>query len=141
MEVKDWLLLFVPVLCNGLLIFVLQKNFEKKQIAKNIKNEYLSVLRINIDKSLETYAMATRLSNEKNLDIEIVKLFISNVQDVYYYYFQNKNIFEPLDDNVAHIAELLGKLSHDDPIKYSCILKEVYDSLLKLKGQCIEFSV
>lgn len=67
MEVKDWLLLFVPVLCNGLLIFVLQKKFEKKQIAKNIKNEYLSVLRINIDKSLETYAMATRLSNEKNL--------------------------------------------------------------------------
>lgn len=141
MEVKDWILLFVPILCNGLLIFILQKIFEKKQITRNIKNEYLSVLRLKIDKTLETYATATRLSNEKNIDIEIVKLYISNVQDVYYYYIQNKNIFKSLYDNMDRIAKLLGELSHDDPIKYNCNLNEVYDSLLKLKEQCIKLKV
>lgn len=141
MEVKDWILLFVPILCNGLLIFILQKIFEKKQITRSIKNEYLSVLRLKIDKALETYATAIRLSNEKNLDIEIVNLYISNAQDVYYYYIQNKNIFKFLCDNMDYIAKLLGELSHDDPIKYNRNLNEVYDSLLKLKEQCIKLKI
>lgn len=141
MEVKDWILLFVPILCNGLLIFILQKIFEKKQIIKNIKNEYLSILRFKIDKTLETYTVAIRSLYEKNFDIETVEIYISNVKDVYYYYIQNKNIFKPLSGNITHIEKLLNESSHDDPIKYKHNLNEIFDFLLKLKEQCIKLKV
>lgn len=38
MEVKDWVTLFFPILCNGILLFVLTKLFETKQ-RKNLDSQ------------------------------------------------------------------------------------------------------
>ncbi len=32
MGTKDWILLLVPIFCNGVIIFILQKIFEKKRL-------------------------------------------------------------------------------------------------------------
>lgn len=44
MELKDWILLLVPIFCNGIIIFILQKVFEKRQITRTIKFKYASLL-------------------------------------------------------------------------------------------------
>ena len=60
METKDWILLLVPIFCNGVIIFILQKIFEKRQITRTIKLEYASFLRQKIDLCLELHAKATQ---------------------------------------------------------------------------------
>lgn len=41
MNVKEWILLMVPIICNGLVEFVLQKIFEKRQWILSEKYKYL----------------------------------------------------------------------------------------------------
>lgn len=44
MNTKDWILLIVPILCNGVVVFLLQKVFEKKQLTLGEKYKYVSVM-------------------------------------------------------------------------------------------------
>lgn len=150
MELKDWVVLLVPIFFNGIIVFVLQKYFEKRQLSKAIKNEYASHLRIIIDESLELHAKATQLANEgdNNNDLQIndlIKQFVNRTLDVYYYYVQNKIIFSLLDDSMEQIAKLvldLTNCSHQQPVnseKFSSLCNSIRDELMILKKSCIEF--
>ena len=115
MELKDWILLLVPIFCNGIIIFILQKIFEKRQITRTIKFEYASLLRQKIDLALELHAKAIRLSNEDNEDNdtivkETIQQYVNSTLDVYYYYIQNKIVFESFESNMEHIAALIMDL-------------------------------
>lgn len=145
MEVKDWILLLVPIFCNGIIIFILQKIFEKRQISRTIKFEYASFLRQKIDLSLELHAKATRLANEGNDPIvnETIQQYVNSTLDVYYYYVQNKIVFKSLDNHMEHIASLvleLTKCSHQKEInliEFSTIFNKIRDELMVLKKECI----
>lgn len=149
MESKDWILLLVPILCNGIIIFILQKIFEKRQITRTIKFEYASLLRQKIDLSLELHAKATRLTNEGNegngtIVNETIQQYVNSTLDVYYYYVQNKIVFESFDNHMEHIAALvmeLTKCSHQKEInlmEFSIIFNKIRDELMVLKKECIK---
>ena len=149
MESKDWILLLVPIFCNGIIIFILQKIFEKRQITRTIKSEYASILRQKIDLSLELHAKATRLSNEGNEENgtivnETIQQYVNGTLDVYYYYVQNKIVFEAFDNHMEHIAALvmeLTKCSHQKEInlmEFSIIFNKIRDELMILKKECIK---
>lgn len=148
MLTKDWILLLVPILFNGVFIFMLQKIFEKKQLIKTIKYEYASVLRQKIDISLKLHAKATRLANEcesENDGIinDTIKEYVDSVLDGYYYYVQNKNIFKPLNETFDQIATNileLTKCSHQKNIdleQFSLLFNRIRDELMILKDKCI----
>lgn len=149
MEAKDWILLLVPIFCNGIIIFILQKIFEKKQMTRTIKLEYASLLRQKIDLSLELHAKATRLANEgkeENGPIvdETIQQYVKSTLDVYYYYVQNKIVFESLNKHMEHIAALvmeLKKCSQQKKInlmEFSIICNKIRDELMVLKEECIK---
>lgn len=149
METKDWVLLLVPIFCNGLIIFILQKIFERRQITRNIKFEYASFLRQKIDLSLEIHAKATRLLNEGNNEnekviLEILQQYIDSISDVYYYYVQNKIIFKSFDNHMERMAALVLKLKKYwlpkkiNLVKISLILNKIRDELIVLKKDCIK---
>ena len=149
MESKDWILLLVPIFCNGIIIFILQKIFEKRQITRTIKSEYASILRQKIDLSLALHAKATRLSNEGNEENgtivnETIQQYVNGTLDVYYYYVQNKIVFEAFDNHMEHIAALvmeLTKCSHQKEInlmEFSIIFNKIRDELMILKKECIK---
>lgn len=149
MELKDWILLLVPIFCNGIIIFILQKIFEKRQITRTIKFEYASLLRQKIDLSLELHAKATRLSNENNEENatmvnETIQQYVNSALDVYYYYVQNKIVFEYFDSHMEHIAALimeLTKCSHQKEInlmEFCAIFNKIRDELMVLKKECIK---
>lgn len=149
MEAKDWILLLVPIFCNGIIIFILQKISEKRQITRTIKFEYASLLRQKIDLSLELHAKATRLANEVNNENgnmlkETIQQYVNSTLDVYYYYVQNKIVFESFDNHMEQVAALvleLTKCSHQKEInfvEFSSIFNKIRDELMALKEDCIE---
>ena len=116
MEVKDWVTLLIPVFCNGVVVFFLQKLFEKKQSDNLIKYEYYSELRRRIDNGLEFHAKATRLANERNpnndSDINLtIRNFFDSCLDVYYYYVQNIVVLSSMKKECEKLSTLLMELS------------------------------
>lgn len=149
MEAKDWILLLVPIFCNGIIIFILQKIFEKRQITRTIKFEYASLLRQKIDLSLELHARATRLANERNNENgnmlnETIQQYVNSALDVYYYYVQNKIVFKSFDNHMEQVAALvleLTKCSHQKEInlvEFSSVFNKIRDELMALKEDCIK---
>lgn len=149
MNTKDWILLLVPIFCNGVIVFILQKVFEKKQITNNIKYEYATELRKKIDFCLELHAEATRLANEgdKNKDREIIETlqkYVNSVLDVYYYYIQNKVIFGSLENKLKLIAKYLMELTEysqkkeGNSIQLSSYFNKIRDELMYIKNKCIK---
>jgi len=111
MEFKDWLLFIIQIISNGLVIFILQKIFERKQIKRDIEKEYSST-RQKVDSALELHTNATRLANEdqdKNAQIiiETIQNFFNVCLSINYYYVQNKNIFLCLKRNVKNLQRCL----------------------------------
>ena len=149
MELKDWVLLLVPIFSDGIIIFILQKIFEKRQITRTIKFEYASILRQKVDLSLELHAKAIRLCNEGNEENgtivnETIQQYVNSTLDVYYYYVQNKIVFEALNSNMEHIAILvmeLTKYSHQKEInlvEVNKIFNKIRDERMVLKKECIK---
>ncbi len=148
METKDWILLLLPIFCNGIIIFILQKIFERRQFIKNIKYEYASILRQKIDLSLELHAKATRLNNEVNVNQSdnqiIIPQYVNSVLDVYYYYIQNKVIFKKFNNNMENIGTLVLKLIECNKQKginsmeFSVLFNRIRDELMVLKKECVE---
>lgn len=149
MEAKDWILLVVPIFCNGIIIFILQKIFEKKQITKNIKYEYASLMRQKIDLSLELHAKATRLANEGNEENgtiinETIQKYVNSTLDVYYYYVQNKIVFEHFGNRMEHIASLILEIikcsqqKEINSMEFSRLFNKTRDELMELKKDCIK---
>lgn len=148
MEIKDWILLLVPIFCNGVVVFTLQRIFEKRQIIKTIKNDYALILRQKIDISLELYVDAIRMANEgkSENDIKIsetIQKYVDSVLDIYYYYIQNKVVFEKFDNEMEQIPKLISELRKYKQLKgiqlekASIIFDEIREELMALKNRCI----
>lgn len=150
MVFKDWLLLLIPIFLNGVIVFVLQKLFEKKQIIRMRKMEYISILLKKIDESLGLHAKITRLANECNPNSDTIsdtirQYFDSNL-DLYYYYIQNKNIFQSLKGSFENISTLIMSLTKsvnnpsedEDDYSISSAVNSIRDILIKIKDICIK---
>lgn len=114
MVTKDWILL-VPIFRNRVIVFILQKIFEKRQITRTIKFEYTSILRQKIDFSLKLQAKTARLANEGNnknetMINENIQQYVNSTLDVYYYYVQKKVVFKSFDSHMEHVAERVLEL-------------------------------
>lgn len=151
MNIKDWILLLVPIFCNGLIIFILQRVFEKRQLTKSIKYEYASKLRNNIDTTLELHAKTTRLlneGNEKNNETIncTVQQYVNSALDVYYFYIPNKVVFKSFDTNMEHLSNLilrLTKISNQEVVnleEFSEVFNKIRDELMILKSKCIKLN-
>ena len=147
MEAKDWILLLVPILCNGVVVFLLQKLFERKQITRDIKAEYGRKLRQKIDGALELYIKAVRFNNESNANTsnensKLLQCYVDRILDVYYYFVENKNIFKSnvFEEHMHAISSLLMELSkyQTDLIQINLILNTIREKLMILKDECIK---
>lgn len=148
MELKDWLTILLPVFCNGVVVFLLQKLFERKQTKKLILHEYDSVLRSKIDDGLGLHAKATRMANESGTDNatdinSTIQEFFSSCLDIYYYYVQNKIVFSSSEKEFEALSHLLMQLSKGvnahtlSPIEISCQVNSIRDVLQEIKKKSI----
>jgi len=152
MSTKDWILLITPILGNGIIVFLLQKQFEKRQLAMNEKYTYVSAMRNKIDKALETFVKMLQSAGNETLQIMLVNQYVQDYSDVFYYYQQNEGLMKPLKKYMDKMLEIhkdvQQKTSKSDEKQGDKNLRdiesdfrEIYELLQKMQSDCINYKI
>lgn len=148
MQLKDWILLIVPILCNGVIVFILDKIFEKRQTIHAIKLDYANCLRQKIDTALYLHTKALQLNQSVNSDTiavsKILSEFIDASADVFYYYGQDKSVLSSFESIMKKLAADIQSAvdyirgSNINESKYFSLIQNIRDTLLQAKEKCIK---
>ncbi len=109
MEVKDWILLFTPIISNGLIIFLVQflimEKHKRKQEKKQLQNETYKGL-YNRLQSLTTGSLEVYLKKNKfyELDKDIHQKN-SAMEELLIYCYSNHTAFEDINYRITDIKE------------------------------------
>ena len=153
MTAKDWIMLLVPVLCNGVVVFILQKFFELKKSIILEKREYISIMLKKVDKALFLYTKATQTIGDDKVQINYLNKFTNSFGDVFYYYQQNQKLFKALKKYMVEMAseykkiqEELSTLENDEiSLKTRTSVGSgyyrIYELLQSIQNDCIHYKV
>lgn len=120
MELKDWLLLFIPIIFNGFLIWLFQYTYKNRMeqqatfraLREDIFKKYIEKITQSIlaCKNLYSAQSDAKIDNDKSLK----KLYIAlydlrmSIRELYYY-FETYKIILSTNDNVASKHDILKK--------------------------------
>lgn len=153
MTQKDWVLLIVPILCNGVVVFILQKVFEKRQLAIAAKQKYILVLQEKIDVALELFMNIVKTSGDDLLQNNYVNQFANSFLDIYYYYQQNQTLFGAISKEMDKAINTYEKMQKDHQRlnkdeNYLFVMAQIEDKfrtlhklLQKVQNKCIKYKV
>ena len=153
MTQKDWILLVVPILCNGIVVFILQKIFEKRQLAITAKRKYVSLLQEKTDAALSLFIKVIQTSNKDKEQINYLNQFVQSFADIHYYYQQNKVIFSAIDKDMNKALEtynLIQSIYQDmdnnennftTRVQLEENLRNLYGLLQKIQTKCINYKI
>jgi hypothetical protein len=138
MSTKDWLLLIVPIVCNGVVLFVLQRLFEKRQLAIIEKYKYVSIMQQKVDNALSLFTKVLQNTGNDSEQIYSINQFVNSYCDVFYYYQQNMNLLKPLEKYMNELVKAHEQLEqimkNNDGISNPEISFEIEESLRKIFG-------
>lgn len=149
MNTKDWILLLVPILCNGVVVYVLQKMFERKQLISAEKYRYVTVLQQKTDNALALFVQVLQASGNDSEQIIYLNLFTKSYCDVFYFYQQNQTVFKPLkkymDELIKTHEEIKTNQLRANDIKHSyevsihlqSLLRKIFELLQSIQKDCI----
>lgn len=152
MEKKDWILLLVPIVCNGLIVYFVQRFFDKKKekdnLIRDIKMNYYTALRTKIDDALSLHSDLCHMSNSADCNNNELLIKIRGYTDsahcVYDYYRANFKVFKSFEEEAEELSELMFGLSkRQNEInlqELSTYLNEIRDVLSKMKDKCINLN-
>ncbi len=153
MSAKDWIILLVPILCNGVIIFILQKIFERKQLITSEKYEYVFIMLKKVDEALSLFIKATQSTGDDIVQNNYLNKFINSYCDIFYYYQQNQKLFKVLKDYMVEIVSEHEKLKKElDTLGNNEISPEtktrvgtgyyrIYELLQSIQNDCINYKV
>lgn len=153
MSVKDWILLLVPILCNGVVVFILQKIFEKKQLSLTEKYKYISILQQKVDNALALFVKVLQTTGNDAEQIRWLNQFISGYCDVYYYYQQNQTLLKSLGKYMEELIKnheqikssqlRVNDTEHDLEIRIQMesLFRKIYELLQSIQNDCIAHKI
>ena len=152
MTTKDWILLLVPIFCNGIVVFALQKAFEKRQLVLAEKYKYVSIMQQKVDDALASFARVLQTAGDDMAQISWLNQFISSYSDVFYYYQQNEALFKSLKsymDELIKTHEYIKDNQHriDDEksseagIHLETPFRKIYKILQSIQSDCINHKI
>ncbi|SJZ52629.1 hypothetical protein [Anaerorhabdus furcosa] len=153
MNTKDWILLFTPILCNGIVVLVLQKMFERKQQIARERRIYVSELQRKIDCALSSFMKVLQTSGNDISQVNAVNNFVEDYCAVFYYYQQNQKLFEKFSvkmqklinehEKMQVILDTLHKTGHSDQLTHNMedSLRKIYEILQSIQHDCINHKV
>lgn len=154
MSTKDWILLLVPVLLNGVVVFLLQRIFERKQLTLTKKYEYVSVMQQKVDNALTSFTKAIQAVGNDSVQIIWLNQFMSDYSDVYYYYQQNQILFKQLKPHMDELIKLHKQIESNQPkiknaepgyeevVKYMQLLYlRIYELLQSIQSDCVQLKI
>lgn len=153
MSAKDWILLLVPILCNGVLVFFFQKTFERNQLAFIEKYKYVSIMQQKVDDALALFVKLLQTKDDESMQIDFFNRFISSYCDVYYYYQQNQTLFESLKNKMKEIEKTHKQIQSDQlqlgntkqgleaVIRIEPHIYRIYELLQSIQSDCIQHKI
>ena len=153
METKDWILLISPIICNGLLIFILQVIFEKKQKIREKKYEYVAIMQKKIDYSLVLFMNTIQATGDDLKQNEYLTQYINSYCDIFYYYQQNQKIFAALKKQMDELIDIHHQIKSNehrlknpnerlDTLKIIEInLRKIFKILQSIQTYCVEYKI
>ncbi|MCM1172847.1 MAG: hypothetical protein NC393_12085 [Clostridium sp.] len=153
MEKKDWILLLVPILCNGVIMFLLQKAFEKRQLVLNEKYKYVSLMLQKVDKALDLFVKTLQTTDDDLTQINRLNQFSASYCEVYYYYQQNQTLFKHLENSMTELIKTHEEIQKDllaiqnnkhtpEVVRHMELLfYKIYDLLQSIQKDCIQRKV
>lgn len=153
MSTKDWILLLVPVLLNGVVVFLLQRIFERKQLALNKKYEYVSVMQQKVDNALASFIKVIQTTGNDSVQISWLNQFISDYSEVHYYYQQNQVLFKHLKNHMDELIKAHEQLQKDQlkigntehnletKIHMESLYRRIYELLQSIQNDCIQLKI
>lgn len=142
MEAKDWILLFVPILCNGIIVFAFQKAFEKRQMTLIEKYKYVSTLQQKVDDALAMFTKVLQSTGNDLEQIACVNNFIACYCDVFYYFQQNKTLLKSFEHDISKIVmihEQLQSIPQDENYASNIepLFRQIFELLQSIQNDCI----
>lgn len=106
MEEKDWIILLVPILCNGIIIFIFQKKVEKLLAKNEIKNRRkIRIMQQFWELILEVKYATVYLDSPKNSSEEAFKnAYIDlhdKVDELYQFYKTNNMLLKKYSKKIS----------------------------------------
>lgn len=151
MNTKDWILLIVPILCNGVIIFILQKIFERKQLSISEKYRYVSVMLRKVDDALALFIKVVQTTGHDQ--ISWLYKFINSYCNVFYYYQQNQELLKSLksymdelaneDEKIKNNKDKLEntKIDFETKVCMESSFRKIYELLQSIQNDCINYKV
>lgn len=144
MTTKDWILLFVPILCNGILFVIFQKVFldryirrrlMKEDIIKEFLNKLKSfsdlIIQSGFDSNRDANSVPENVSEMQNRYIDLIKFNTANKYDLTKF----SSAFDQFCKNWSMFVDYYNKLALDRIKKFEQRevvgdkLQDVFDSL------------
>ena len=151
MTQKDWLLLIIPILCNGVVVFLLQQLFEKRQLVIAGKQEYVSLFQKKVDATIESILDVSLLAtNEQPISLE---KFCASYVDLFQYYQLNTELFKRIKKEMNQTLEIYQKIKEAQDIYnekqnltetlaiMSTLTHRMFNILQRVKGKCVTYRV
>lgn len=150
MSNKDWILLFVPILCNGIIVLVLQKIFEKRRLVLDGKYKYVSVLQHKVDNALELFVNVIQTVDDDAKQIDWLNQFTISYCDIYKYYQQNQILLKSLGiymdeimkihTNVTRITDY-ADYNMETRLNMGKSFRRIYELLQDIQNDCINYKI
>lgn len=146
MEAKDWILLFVPIICDGIIFFFIQKAFEKRQISVMEKYKYIAILQQKVDNALGLFSKILKSAGNGQEMLQSIQNFVNGYRDVFYYYQQNNQllkVYAEKFEKIKKINEELALLNGKDYDKHEFkrCLCEINELLQLIQNDCINHKI
>lgn len=150
MSNKDWILLLFPIVCNGIVVLVLQKIFEKKRLVLDRKYKYVFILQQKVDKALELFVNVVQTANDDHKQVYWMKQYLISYCDVYKYYQQNQVLLKSLDFYMDEIMKIHTNLSNifdcadfniENRLKMGKSFRRIYELLQNIQNDCINYKI
>ncbi|MCM1172848.1 MAG: hypothetical protein NC393_12090 [Clostridium sp.] len=153
MSINDWIQMLVPVLSNSVIVFLLQKVFEKRQLVSIEKYKYVSLIQRKVDYTLDLFVKTLQTTDDDLTQISWLNRFISSYCDVYYYYQQNQTLFKHLENYMEELIKTHKEIQKDqlaiqnnkhtpEVVRHmESLFRKIYDLLQSIQRDCIQRKV
>lgn len=144
MTSKDWILLIVPIILNGMIIFIIQKSlsikFEKKIRNQISTSKTIGEFQDTIKESV--YLLSKLRYNAKSNEINnIINEFFNKITtQLLPSYYLHKKVLCLLEKDICELEaqsnELIEAIKTDNLKKANIYINKIHDILLEISNQC-----
>lgn len=148
MVLKDWILLLIPILFNGLIVYCVQRHFDKLKIVREAKLQYYNEMRRLVDLVLADYVELSTLSRTGTDCNERILQYVEMVQSASDYYDKNKGILTCLDDDFTKLCSYWNNFTEywnntaetdREGARLSAALREINVQMRIIQRKCVEY--